>query len=210
MIALAAGERRWFVRSGISLSFGNRAFHAPNLHPYFPPLDELAAAGYLHRIRGLPGPIPIRAAPGDRLFEELQSIEPQTAALLLAAERRRVASGSTVDRARAITLNNAGLVVDRWLSRSSDTAILALIDATLAALSALDPEACMRWQVGISEQDLGLLAIPPVLRAALRAAQATVLHDANLYPIPLPAETYKDADTAVRTTIEAQYGKQAQ
>jgi len=202
-------ERRWFVRSGISLSFGDRAFHAPNLHPYFPPLDELVAAGYLHRIRGFPGPITFRPAPDDRLFEALQSIEPQTAALLLAAARRRVALGMTEDRARAKALDNAGLVVDRWLSRSSDRAILALIDATLAALSALDPESCMRWQVGISDQDLGLLAIPPTLRAALRAAQAMVLHDANAYPITLPAQTYEDADTAVRARIEVQYGKQA-
>jgi hypothetical protein len=200
-------ERRWFVRGGISLSFGNRALHAPNLQPYMPGLDELVAAGYLHRIRGVPG-IGYSLPPGDALFEEMHALEPQTAAILLAADRRRVAFGMAAERSHAITLDDAALVVDRWLSRSSDTAILALADATIAALSALDPASCMRWQVGLADQDAGFLAIPPALKARLLTAQAAVLRDANAYPMPLPAENYEDADTEIRAGIEAKYGKQ--
>ena len=200
-------ERRWFVRGGVSLSFGARALHAPNLHPYLPALDELVAAGYVHRIRGVTARV--QPAPGDTLFQEMQQIEPQTTSLLLLADRRRVALGMPTDRSRAILLDDAALVVDRWFSRSSDTAILALVDATLAALGALDPVSCMKWQVGIADQDSGFLAIPPRLRAALQAAQAGILRDANPYPVPLPADSYEAADTDIRTAVSAEFGKQA-
>jgi hypothetical protein len=202
-------ERRWFVRGGVSLSFGNRALHAPNRAPYLPALDELIAAGYLNRLRGFSGMAPMGSPSGGPLFVEMALIEPQTASILRAAERRRLALGMSPQRAHAIALDNAALVADRWLSRSSDKAILGLVNATLAALSALDPQSCMRWQVGLSDQDSGFLAIPPALRADLEAAQAAILHDARLHPNPMPSETYEDADTAIRARIEAQYGKQA-
>ncbi len=202
-------ERRWFVLSGVSLSFGNRALHAPNPTPYFPALDELMAAGYLNRIRGMPGLNVGKPPQGDRLLDEMWSLEPQTAAILVTADRQRVASGMPAARSRAIELDNASLVVDRWLSRSSDTAILALVDATVAALSSLDPDSCMRWQVGITDQDAGFLAIPPALRAEFLNAEAAVLHDANAYPVPLPPDSYDDADAAVRAAIAAHDGKRA-
>ena len=202
-------ERRWFVRGGISLSFGGRALHAPNLRPYLPELDELLAAGYLHRVRGVTGAVHVQPAPGDTLFQEMRFIEPQTTGLLLLADRRRVALGMPADRSRAILFDDAALVVDRWLSRSSDTAILALVDATLAALGALDPVSCVKWQVGITDQEAGYLAIPPGLRAALRTAQTAILHDANAYPMLLPADNYEAADNAIRATVAAEFGKQA-
>jgi hypothetical protein len=208
-IAFVRMERRWFVRGGVSLSFGNRALHAPNRDPYLPPLDELVAAGYLHRINGFSAGAPVRRGADGPLFAEMQLVEPQTAAILLAGEHRRVALGVTPARSRAIALDNAALVADRWLSRSSDGAILGFVNATLAALSALDPRSCMRWQVGISDQDAGFLAIPPALQADLESAQAAILHDARTHSTPMPPETYEDADTAIRTSIEAQYGKQA-
>jgi hypothetical protein len=123
-------ERRWFVRGGVSLSFGNRAMHAPNRSPYLPPLDELIAAGYLHRIHGFSGAaVTTRTGEGNQLFAEMRLAEPQTTAILLASERRRVALGMAPDRARAIALDDAALVADRFLSRSSDKAILGFVGA---------------------------------------------------------------------------------
>ena len=113
------------------------------------------------------------------------------------------------EAAHAIGRNEAGLVVSRWLSRSSDTAILALVDARLAALAALDPVSCVKWQVGIEGQDAAFLAIPPALRQTLQAAEAAILRDANTYPQPLPSAGYDDADAAVRAAVAERYGRQA-
>jgi hypothetical protein len=201
--------RTWFIRGGVSLSFANRALHAPNPTPYVPPLEELVAAGYLHRIGGVAVSSAIRPPYAEPLIEAMRRLEPQTAALLLLAERRRLGSGVSAEQARAITLDEAALVVDRWLSRSSDTAIVGLIDATLAALGALDPVSCMRWQVGIVDQDAGFRMIPPVQQHQFLAAEAAVLHDANLHPPALPTDSYEDADTAVRADITARYGSRA-
>lgn len=207
-ILFARIERLWFVRGGVSLSFLNRAAHAPNATAYMPPLGELVAAGYLHRLVGKPAQPGPQPAP-EAVFAEMRRVEPQTALILLAADRLRVKSGVSAERSRAMALNEAALVVNRWLSRSSDTAILALVDATLAVLAALDPVSCMRWQVSIRDQDTGALAIPPALRARLLAAQGQILRDANAYPTPLPAQSHADADGAVRSVISAAYGPQA-
>jgi hypothetical protein len=202
-------ERQWFVRSGISLSFGNRALHAPNLQPYVPPLDELVAAGFINRVRGLTGRAPAIRGIGKGVFAEIFKLEPQTAATILLAERSRLAAGMAPERAQAIALDEAALVVDRWFSRSSDTAILAYADAMLAALAALDPVSCMRWQVGITDQDTGFLAIPAAQRTQLLAAGAAILHDANAFPIPLPTVSYAGADSAAQAEIAARFGSQA-
>jgi hypothetical protein len=200
-------ERKWFVRGRVSLSFGNRALHAPNEKPYYPPLDELVAAGYLHNVITPATPSQPNDPVTDPLLAVLHEVEPQTARILADGVRRRVRGGMKRGPARAIEQVYAGLVVDRWFSRSSDAAVLALTDATLEALSALDPVACMRWQVGLTDQYRAFTILPPALRSAFLSAQAAVLRDANADPLPLPdEETYADADAAVRHAVARDYG----
>ena len=201
-------ERAGFVRGGVSLSFGDRALHAPNAQPYLPPLEELLAAGFLHRVRGLAAQ-GVTVPRDDPVLAEMRLIEPQTSAAIILAERRRRSSGVPAETAQAIGRNEAALVAGRWLSRSSDTAILAWVDARLAALSALDPVSCVKWQVGIEGQDGAYLAIPLVLRRNLQRAEAAILHDANAFPQPLPSDGYDDADAAVRAVVAERYGRHA-
>jgi hypothetical protein len=207
-IAIARIERQWFVRGRVSLSFGNRALHAPNDKPYYPSLDELVAAGYLHTIVGAMAPVP-PDDPADPLLAAVRAVEPKTAQILADGARRRVRGGMKLSQARAIEQVYAGLVVDRWFSRSSDAAVLALTDATLAALSALDPVACMRWQVGVTDQYLAFMALSPELRSAFLSAQVAVLRDAKAHLAPLPDDAYRQADEAVREGVAKDYGRRA-
>ncbi len=201
-------ERRWFVRGGASLSFAERALHAPNPAPYVAPIDELMAAGFVHHaVPALTAP-----APGTPLLRAVAAVEPQTAAALLWGQERR---GMTAARSAAVTAQRAGLVADRWLRHGSDRAVLALTLATLEVLQDLrrrDPVACMRWQVGLTDQDLAAAVIPPRLLAAYRDAQAQVLRDANAFPAPTPADDdgrLAEADRAVRQAVEAAFGPRA-
>ncbi len=204
-IVIARLERQWFVRGRVSLSFGNRALHAPNEKPYYPPLDELMAAGYLHHLSGPKAPTRL----DDKLLAAVGGVEPETAQILADSERRRVRGGMKPDQAQAIAQLYANLVVDRWFSRSSDEAVLALTDATLAALSVLEPEPCVRWQVGLADQYRALMALPPDIRSAFVSAQVAVLRDAKAHPQPVPSESYAEADQAVRESLAKAYGPRA-
>ena len=203
-------ERKWFLRSGASLSFAERALHAPNPDPYVAQLEELVAAGYVHRILGETPP----RGGMEGLLAAVAVIEPFTGGVLAAGKAARVKAGMPADRSAAIAEQRAALVVDRWFSRSSDQAGLSLVDAQLAALDWLgkqDATACMRWQVGREDQDRSLSALPASLREALVAAQKQVLSDANAYPAPLPADdgAMAAADTAVRRSVAATFGRRA-
>ena len=95
-------ERSGFVRGGVSLSFGDRALHAPNAQPYLPPLDELLAAGFLHRVRGFSSQ-GVAAPRGDPVLAAMRVIEPQASAAIILAERRaafvrRAGGGRARDR----------------------------------------------------------------------------------------------------------------
>ena len=205
-------ERKWFLRGGASLSFAERALHAPNPDPYFAPLDELMAAGYVHRILDAP---PLAVRPAGRLLAAVAAVEPLTGESLAAAKVPLMGHGHvTADRADAIVEQRAALVVDRWLSRSSDDAVLALIDAQLAALDwlmAADGYSCMRWLIGRDNQDLSLVQLPHEVRMALRAAGVRVLGDANRYPMPLPVDdgALAGADAAVRRGVATAFGPRA-
>ena len=203
-------ERKWFVLGGASLSFAERSLHAPNPAPYLAPVDELMAAGYVQRITP-PPPSPRRGSP---LLAAVAAIEPQTAAALLWAEIGRERSGMTPARSAAITAQRAGLVADRWFSHASDSAVLGMIDATVAALEALaarDAMACMTWQIGLQDQDRAAGMLPPALLARYRAAQRQVLLDANTYPVPTPEDdgSLAAAEIAVRTEVAGAFGRQA-
>jgi hypothetical protein len=206
-IDITRTERKWFVRGRISLSFGNRALHAPNKTPYYPPLDELMAAGYLHNVIMPAAPSPPGDADADPLLAAVRRVEPQTALILADGMRRRVRRGMKPGQARAIEQVYASLVVDRWFSRSSDAAVLALTDATVAALSAMDGPACVRWQVGLTDQYRAYAIVPPALRSAFQSAQAAVLRDAGAAARPTPDDAdYEDADAAVRHRVAEEYG----
>ena len=204
-------ERRWFVRGGASLSFAERALHAPNPAPYLAPIDELMAAGYVHHSAGAALTAPVRGGP---VTLAVTAIEKLTGGALLWGQARRVRDGMAPARSAAVAEQRAGLVVDRWLSRSSDRAVLGLVDATLAALTDLrarDPVACMRWQVGLEDQDQAASLIEPALHARLAAAQVMVLADANAYPTPAPQEdgSLEAADLAVRRAVAGAFGARA-
>ncbi len=209
-------EQPWFVRGGVSLGFANRALHAPNEHPYAPGLDELVAAGYVQQVvppfmgngpqAGLQALQPLLAA--------IEALEPATRRVLGWEHRNRIAHGmSPAESADTVELW-AGLVVNRWLARSSDGAALALVDAMLAimdATGASNPEACMRWQVGTFDQLAGFRAIPADLRLRLRQAQVAVLRDARQHPntVPDDRDALARADQAVRQAVREQYGARA-
>lgn len=203
-------ERKWFLRGGISLSFGERALHAPNEEPYRAPLDELMAAGYVHRVLSARE----GARPARGLLAAVAAIEPQTAERLANASTQGLPPGATPDRVAAIADQRAALVVDRWFGRSSDAAVAGLVDAKLAALEWLagqDGYACMRWQIGRDNQELSLMQLPAGLRDSLRAAQEAVLRDANVYPAVAADEdgALAAADGAVRRSVAAAYGSRA-
>ncbi len=204
-------ERRWFVRGGASLSFAERALHAPNPEPYLAPIDELMAAGYVHHATGAALTAPGRGGP---VTQAVATIEKLTGGALLWGQARRVRDGMAPARSAAIAEQRAGLVADRWLSRSSDQAALGLVDAMLAVLTDLrarDPAACMRWQVGLEDQDQAASLIDPALHARLAAAQIMVLTDANAYPAPTPQDdgSLSAADLAVRRAIAEAFGARA-
>ena len=209
-------EQPWFVRAHVSLAFANRALHAPNEHPYAPQLDELVAAGYVQQlVPALTGDAP---GPGlaalQPLLAAVDALEPATGRALVWEHRRRVAGGMPPARSADFVELWAGLVVNRWMARSSDAAAVALADASIAILDATgatEPADCMRWQVGVFDQMEGFRAIPAALRARLRAAQLMVLHDAHGHPNPVPddRDALQPADQAVRQAITAQFGARA-
>ncbi len=205
-------EQPWFVRGKVSLSFANRALHAPNGAPYIADLPELVAAGYVQRIVPPPVAAPAARGPLTPLLDAVAKLEPATATAILWGQQSRPATDSK-DADDDAELQ-AGLVVDRWLGRTSDAAATGLIDAELAVMDALqpaDPKACMQWQVGVRDQRAGLAAIPPELRMRLRAAELKVLQDAAAHPQPLPTdhEALEAADRAVRDRIKQKYGERA-
>ena len=205
-------ERKWFLRGGASLSFAERALHAPNPDPYFAPLDELMAAGYIHRVVDAS---PMLLPPAHGLLKAVAGVERLTWESLANAEvstRRR--GGAVAARAEAIAEQRASLVVDRWFSRTSDVAAMALIDAQLAALDVLlasDGRSCMHWLIGRDDQDLSFAELPHGLQHALRAAQEDVLEEANGYPVPSPVDdgALAAADAAVRRDVAAAFGPRA-
>ena len=202
-------ERRWFVRGGVSLTFADRALHAPNINAYRPQLDELMAAGYIHRVLGPPQKaVPVPAG----LLTAVAAIEPQTGASIVSTEDalRMQPPASRLAAAE----QKASLVVDRWFARSSDVADLGLVDARLAALDwldAKDPALCMQWQVDLWTQYVALEALPQGLRTALLSAESSVLVDANAYPAVDTADdgSLAQADAAVRRAVATAYGPRA-
>ena len=209
-------EQPWFVRAHVSLAFANRALHAPNERPYAPHLDELVAAGYVQQIvpplegdgaeAGLAALQPLLAA--------VDAVEPATRRALGWEHRNRMARGVSASDSADFAELWSGLVVNRWLARSTDSAALALVDATAAIMDATEiaePEGCMRWQVGIFNQLAGFRSIPADLRARLREAQVMVLRDAHAQPNPVPDD--RDAlmrmDQAVRQAVASQFGPRA-
>ena len=208
--------RPWFVRAGVSLAFVDRALHAPNDRPYGPRLDELAAAGYVQRIE--PPPAGDGPAAGLEVLQPLlaavEALEPTTRRALGWEHANRIANGMTAAQSADFVEMWAGLVVNRWLARSSDDAAVALVDAMTAimdAMGAAEPTGCMRWQVGVFSQMAGFRAIPADLRGRLRQAQVMVLHDARAHSntVPSDGDALVRADQAVRQTVTAQYGAQA-
>ena len=206
-------ERKWFVRGGASLSFADRALHAPNLEVYFAPPDELMAAGYVHRLLG-PAKPPLQIA--QSAAAAIGTIERRTSEAIARAQLERTARGGAIaQRSEEIAQQRVALVANRWFGRSSDTAVLAVVDAKLAALdwfAANDPVACMRWQIGRDDQDVAASLLPADAHRALLASQVRLLQDANAYPVPVPPDedgSLAAADALVRRDLAGKFGPHA-
>ncbi len=209
-------EQPWFVRAHVSLAFANRALHAPNEQPYGPRLDELVAAGYVQGIiPPLDGNGPEEGLAALRpLLAAVEALEPTTRRALGWEHGRRLAAGMPAASSADFVDLWTGLVVNRWLGRSSDQAALGLVDALVAIMDATgrsDPAECMRWQVGVQHQIAGFEAIPTGLRDRLRQAELAVLRDARSHPNPVPTErdTLSQADQTVRQAVKDEFGPRA-
>jgi hypothetical protein len=209
MVKVAEQDRIAFRAAGVSEAFVDKAFSAPNTEMWSPSGDEAMKAGYLTRIKADPGEITPedidRELDKDPMLAALKGLEPASYARLVADFLASYQRGLGPGDAEALGARHLGPVMMKYLSHSSDPAVIGFAGISIRMLDELrarDAGLCVEWITGT---DLALrMRTLGVISTGLREEFLRATREAFLqaFAAPQPVPMAADVAASVRTVVQ--------